>query len=173
MSITITDLEGTEHDVFVAMQGGRLHVMVRCPDEATFDAVALSVRLLEHTNPAQPAVIDPETKEVIREAVEASGPLKPVKHVTIARLGKLVLTPGTYDGEGNELTPPVVDHRFHANIWLGPPLVARGLWKKWSIEWTQNGQDVADTNANEQAKVLNSVELIDPPTVHSPSNVMQ
>lgn len=171
MSITITDLEGNEHSVYVALSGGRLSAMVRCPSEEVFDATALSVGLMEHTNPAIPAVIDLETEEVITEAVEASGPLKPVKHVTITKIGKLVLTPGTYDEEGNELTAPVVDDRYHVNFWLGPELAAKGEWKKWAIQWSDYGQSV-EPNAEESAKALNSIELIDPATVRSPSNVM-
>lgn len=31
-------------------------------------------------------------------------------------IGPVVTTPGTYDDEGEELTPPVVDARFHANL---------------------------------------------------------
>lgn len=31
-------------------------------------------------------------------------------------IGPVVTTPGTYDDEGQEITPPVVDARFHANL---------------------------------------------------------
>lgn len=31
-------------------------------------------------------------------------------------IGPMVTTEGTYDGDGAELTPPVIDQRFHANL---------------------------------------------------------
>lgn len=31
-------------------------------------------------------------------------------------IGALVIEPGAYDEEGNELTPPVVDDGFHVNL---------------------------------------------------------
>lgn len=31
-------------------------------------------------------------------------------------IGPIVTSPGTYDEEGEELTPPVIDNRFHANL---------------------------------------------------------
>ena len=31
-------------------------------------------------------------------------------------IGPVVLEPGAYDDEGAELTPPVIDTRFHANL---------------------------------------------------------
>ena len=31
-------------------------------------------------------------------------------------IGPVVTVPGTYDEEGNEITPPVIDNRFHANL---------------------------------------------------------
>lgn len=171
MSITIEDLEGNSHEVYVAMEGGRVAAMIRCPTKEIFDATALSVGLLEYTNPAIPEVLD-EEGNIVKEAVEASGPLIPSFGVTISRIGSLILIPGEYDSEGNEVVPPVKDDRYHVNFWLDPQVASRGLWKKWAIQWTLNGTPVADTNANESAKELNSVELIDPATVSSPSNVM-
>lgn len=70
-------LEVDDTRVYVSIQGGRLHAMVRATDKDTFDEKALEVGLKVHTNPAQPAVIDPETEEVITPAVPASGPLVP------------------------------------------------------------------------------------------------
>lgn len=31
-------------------------------------------------------------------------------------IGPVVTTPGEYDDEGEEITPPVIDARFHANL---------------------------------------------------------
>ena len=61
--------------VYTTLEGGLLSCMVRATDKATFDAQALAVGLKVYQNPAIPAVIDPETGEVITPAVPASGPL--------------------------------------------------------------------------------------------------
>ena len=39
----------------------------------------------------------------------------------IDELGPIQLTPGTYDEEGVELTPPVLDTRHHVNFQGNPP----------------------------------------------------
>ena len=157
--------------VYATLEGGRLSCMARATDKATFDDQALAEGLKVYKNPAIPAVIDPETGEIITPEVPASGPLIPAPGTTITELGPLVLTPGTYDEEGNELTPPVMDNRHHANFWLAPWLVDRGGWKTWGVKWTQNGQPV-DPNNTEEAIAYNGIELIDPITVSSPSNVL-
>jgi hypothetical protein len=157
--------------VYVALQGGRLHAMVRAVDQATFDQQALAVGLKVYTNSAQPAVIDPETEEVITPAVEASGPLIAAKGVTITEMGAHVLQQGTYDEEGNELTAPVLDNRYHVNFWLSPDVVERGQWQQWATAWTQNGMPAAANN-QEAAIEFQGIELIDPMTVTSPSNVL-
>lgn len=157
--------------VYATLSGGILSCMVRATDQATFDAQALSVGLKVYTNRAQPAVIDPETSEVVTPAVEASGPLIPAPGITITEIGPMVLTSGTYDEDGNEVTSPVVDPRWHVNFWLGPAAVERGLWKQWGVAWTQNGQPVDPNNA-EEAIVYAGIELIDPATVQHPENVL-
>jgi hypothetical protein len=156
------------HDIpaFVTFDGPHLRAMVRATDKATFDAQAFEVGLKVHKNPAQPAVIDPETDEVIREAVPASGPLIPAKGVTIAELGPRIITPGTYDDEGNEITPPVIDPRFHANFWLHE---ARGNWESWALMWSAYGEP-GDSNKNESSLLLRGVELVDPDTINTPDN---
>lgn len=169
MPDTIEHLEVDGVRVYAAMDRGNLWCMVRTPDKATFDAQALAVGLKVYTNPAQPAVIDPETQEVITPAVEASGPLIPAHGVTITEIGDLVLVPAVLDAEGNVTTPAVTDGRFHANFWLNSELVARGLWKQWAVAWTLNGYTVAANN-QEQGIAFQGIELIDPATVSSPSN---
>lgn len=163
------EIDGTR--VYATMEGGRLWCMIRATDQATFDAKALEVGLKVYTNPAQPAVIDPETGEVIFPAEPASGPLIPAPGVTITEIGPHVLVPGTYDENGNEVTAPMLDNRFHANFWLGPALVERGNWKQWGLAWTLNGQSGTPNNA-EESVVHEGIELIDPITVTSPANRM-
>lgn len=149
MSIVIQDLDGNDVEVFAAFNGGSLLCMTRSPDRATFEAVALSVGLMEQ---------------------DEAGEIRPLGGITIAHLGALILTPGTYDEGGNELTAPVLDTRHHANFWLPPHMVERGLWKKWAVAWTHQGEQVAERNKAEDALTLNGIELIDPATVASPAN---
>src|SRR5210317_2063245 len=41
---------------------------------------------------------------------------------SIVRLGNIVITPGTYDEEGNELTAPVLSDKYHVDVmWNGEP----------------------------------------------------
>ena len=109
--------------VYAAMDRGNLWCMVRTPDKATFDAQALAVGLKVYMNPARPAVLDPETQEVITPAVEASGSLIPAHGVTITEIGDLVLVSAVIDDESNIITPAVTDERYHANFWLNADLV--------------------------------------------------
>lgn len=157
--------------VYATLEGGLLSCMIRATDKETFNAQALAVKLKVYQNLPIPAVVDPETGDVITPAVPASGPLIAAPGTTITEIGCMVLTPGTYDEEGNEVAPPVVDTRWHVNFWLAPWLVEKGLWKQWGVAWTLNGQPV-DPNANEEAIAYQGIELIDPMTVTSPSNVL-
>ena len=157
--------------LYVSIEGGRLQAMVRATDQATFDQKALEVGLKVYTNPAVPAVTDPETGEVITPEIPASGALIPAPGVTITEMGPHTLVPATYDEEGNEITPAVVDSRYHVNFWMAPWLVERGLWEQWALTWTQNGQPGTPNHA-EESVVYEGIELIDPLTVTSPSNVL-
>jgi len=170
--ITITDLDGVEHDVFATLlPSGVLWQMVRCPDEATFDAVALAVGLTVYTTPEIPAVLDENGVE-IHPLIEASGPIITAPHTTITKIGSIVLTPAITDSEGNVTTPAVLDSRFHANFWLGPEVVARGLWKKFAIAWTTYGSNTSIKNHNESGVTFQNIELIDPDSITSPRNVL-
>ena len=159
-----------EPRLYVSIEGGRLWAMVRATDQATFDQKALEVGLKVYTNPAQDEVLD-EEGNVVTPAVPASGPLIPAPGVTITELGPLVLTPGTYAEDGTEITPPVMDNRYHVNFWLAPRFVERGLWMQWALAWTENGQPGTPNHA-EESVVYEGIELIDPLTVSSPSNVL-
>ena len=157
--------------IYATFDRGNLWCMIRAVDKATFDAQALAVGLKVHEIPAQPAVLDTETQEVITPAVEASGPLIPAQGVTITEIGDLMLVPAVMDAEGSIKTSAVTDGRFHANFWLNSELVARGLWKQWAVAWTLNGYAVAANN-QEQGVAFQGIELIDPTTVISPSNTL-
>ena len=151
------------------MDRGSILFMMRSTDEATFDEQALLVALTVYTNPAQTAVVDLETEEIITPAIEASGPIIPIRDVTITKIGSHVLTAGSYDAEGNEITAPVLDTRFHANVWIGPRIVARGEWMQWSTLWTHYGAAIV-ANAHEDGTAMRGIELIDPATVAHPVN---
>jgi hypothetical protein len=153
----------------VTLEGGRLGVMIRAQTKEIFDAMALSVGIKKYQNPEIPAVIDPETEEVIEEAVPASGPLIASPNVTIHEIGPFVITPGVYDDEGNEIEPPVIDNRYHVNFWLGPRLVRKGLWKQWAVTWPTQGEP-STPNKSERGVVFQGIELIDPLTIQTPSN---
>jgi len=156
--------------VFAKLSGGILHCMVRATDESTFDAAALNVGLLMHRDPGSDAVVD-EEGNVVTPAVEPSGPLVPTKGNTVTRIGPHVITPGVYDEEGNEITPPVVDNRYHVNFWLGAEAVEREEWVTWIQQWMTNGVE-GSPNKNEVTKDFQGIELIDPATVQTPSNVL-
>ena len=157
--------------VYVAIRGGILHCMVRAADQATFWQQAQLVGLVENKNPGAPAILDPETGEEITPAVPPSGPLVPVRGVTITEIGPYVITPGTYDQDGNEITPPVLDNRWHVNFWLDHELTMLGRWQQFALAWTANGQPV-DPMREEEAIHHAGIELIDPNTVKSPSNML-
>lgn len=40
-------------------------------------------------------------------------------------IGAVVTAPGEYDEEGNEITPPVIDNRFHANLRCAEAVAAK------------------------------------------------
>ncbi len=135
---------------YVSLDRGNLWAMIRATDEATFDAKAQEVGLL---------VAGP------------GGTLRPGFGVTLARLGPHVLTPGTYDDAGNEITPPVMDARFHANFWLSPQAVALNRWQGWAMTWTLTGTS-GRANKSETAVALGGIELIDPDSVATPGNLL-
>lgn len=173
--MTYTDETGRlyvdETPVYAKLSGGVLHCMIRCTDEATFETVGLQVGLLRYENPAQDAVVDPETGEEITPAVPASGAIIPTQGNTVTRLGSHVITPATYDEEGNEVTPAVMDNRFHVNFWLSPEATKRGEWEAWIVQWMLNGT-LAEQNKSEVALLYQGVEVIDPASISSPSNVL-
>ena len=91
--------------------------------------------------------------------------------VAYHEMGPLLLKSGEFDADMNVVVPPVVDSRWHVNLWLQQSAIDAGNWQQWAKAWTENGQ-VAQSNANEVAVIYQGVELIDPMTVSSPSNVL-
>lgn len=162
----VVDAEDNATPVFAKVSGGVLHCMVRCTDEATFDAVGLSVGLLTHENEGSAEVLD-EEGNVVQEAVAPSGAIVPSKGNTVTRIGPHVITPAVLDEDGNEVTPAVMDSRFHANFWIP----ASGSWEELIVEWANHGTDSA-SNGSESAVSHQGIELIDPLSVTTPHNVL-
>lgn len=143
--------------VYVSIRGGYLHAMVRATDKTTFEQQAVAVGL-----------VVPDDNMSIRRP---DGSLRTPVGIDVCEIGPLTLTPGTYDGEGNELTPPVVDQRYHANFVLSAERTADGAWEQWAVAWSAYGQP-GTPNRAEESLVYSGIELIDPDTVASPSNVI-
>lgn len=84
--------------------------------------------------------------------------------------------PYSYDGRSAYM-PSIVKHdgtldsRYHANLLLGPGIVARGTWKAPLLNYYYNGALVGEVNASEVAYEVGGVELIDPDSISTPSNV--
>ena len=166
-----THLEIDGVRIYATLDRGNLWCMIRATDKATFDAQALAVGLKVHANPAIPAVVDPETGDIITEAVEASGPLVPAQGVTITEIGPHTLVPAVLDEAGDVVTPATLDNRHHVNFWLDAATVARGVWMRWATAWTYYGSDIV-RNAMEDGSSMYGIELIDPVTVSRPVNVL-
>ena len=165
---------GTEEnpqEVWVTAGGGMVDAIVRATDYDTFIAAAKAVGLMyELTETVVDEVTGESTEQGTGEWVNAAG-------VFFDHLGPVVITAGTYDEAGNELTPPVMDTRHHVNIRLASPATERTnpdgsiRWHGWALEWTQNGTDDPNVNAEEQAKVMMNVALINPDTIKTPARV--
>ena len=160
--------------VLVDYADGILDAIVRADTEAGFMAAAIYAQMFfEVTTP----VTDEDTGEVTQVG---TGEYEQAKGVSIDRIGRVQLTAGTYDADGEELTAPTYDERFHANIRLmgsaldqyndyGGDKVLR--WHKWAMAWTLGGADLTDLNAAETGKTLQGVSLIDRASIRSPSRV--
>ena len=162
----VVDEDDTETPVFASLSGGVLHCMIRCADEATFEAAGLQVGLLQYENPAEDAVVDPETGDEITPAVPASGDLIPSGTATVTRMGPHTITPAVLDDDGAEVTPAVMDNRYHVNFWVREYT----NWEEWIVQWMAGTP--GSPNADENSIAIMGVELIDPMTVVTPHNVL-
>ena len=157
--------DSTEVPVFATLSGGIVHCMTRAVDEATFDAVGLQVSLLQYSDPGKDAVLD-EDGNVIEEAVPPSGDIIPSSGNTVTRIGSHVITPAVLDEDGNEVTPAVLDSRYHVNFWIPES----SNWETWIVQWMAGTEGTP--NANEQSLEAMGIELIDSLTVTTPTNVL-
>lgn len=136
--------------VYASESSGYIDCIVRCADKATFDAVAESVNMLVR---------------------DEDGNLVAGPDVNIDRIGSVVVVPGTYDEDGSETAPPVLDNRYHVNYRLGLAALESGNWEAVILNWMTNGTQVVSSNKSEQALELLAVELIDPMSITTPQRI--
>ena len=110
------------------------------------------------------AMIRATSREVFLAQAQAVGLLdddgRPVAGVTITEIGPLVLS----DTE--------TDTRHHVNFWLSVEATERIAWIGWALAWTFYGGAITQINALENGAVYLGIELIDPDTVGSRTNVL-
>lgn len=149
--ISVNDEEFT---VPVSIRGGVLHAAIRTSDQATYQALALQAGVLSQE--------------------EETDNLRDAPGVTTHEIGPLILETAEFDLEGNVIKAARMDERWHVNFWLAPWLVERGAWEGWALQWSIAGRELlaAEVNKLEQGAVLDFIELIDPDTLTSPSNVL-
>ena len=158
MSMTVQDQDGNDVEIYARQSGGYIDTIVRADTREAFETAALARNILVQND---------------------EGNISPSKGVYIDHIGPVMLTAGTYDAEGNELTAPTFDTRHHVNMRIGEPSLSvmdadipeLPSWVVTGITWTLNGTPDPEVNAEESANVLMSVALIDPDTIRSPSRV--
>ena len=149
-----TPEEGEWVAVPVQIVGGRLQFVVRCVDKSTFENLALFVGLM---------------KPILDENNNLAG-LTHTRSSQISQIGPIIITPAVMDEE-TEITPAVVDNRWHANAMLSPVATRAGAWEQWALTWTLTGSVLTEEqkNANEYGVSKNGIELLDPKTIITPA----
>lgn len=112
----------------------RVEYLIWSPDRATFLAV-------------MQALANPLTQEPLASVED--GVLFPSRWVRVDEIGPVVKTPGTYDDDGTEITPPAIVGGHHVNAVAYGPLgeqmadgdpMANLLAMLGEMEWTQGQQ---------------------------------
>ena len=153
----VTGPDGAQVPIYARQGPGYVDTVVRATSRAAFEQAALSRGIM----------------------IEVDGAAVPSPGVSLDHLGAVVVTPGTYDADGAEITPPVLDPRHHVNMRISEPALSVpdadfpsvASWVMTGIAWSVNGTDDEQINAAESAKVLFGVALIDPDSINSPSRV--
>ena len=170
--MTITAPDGTEVEIYASHVGGFVDTCIRATNEAAWVQAALSRNLL-YRDPITET--DPETGEKTIVGYDDEIKASPGANITI--LGAVVLTPAILDADGNEVTPAVMDNRYHLNMRIAEPLLSKSdetgypLWQRTALLWMAYGQNVADINNAERAKIVSGVEMIDPDSIANPDRV--
>ncbi len=148
----------------VSIRNGVLICMIRAATFNQIRAEALATGVLvKHLDDEGNPVKDAEGNDVLVRGPGVCG---------FTYLGYPVDTPGTYDEEGNELTPPTYQDLYCCNFWLDQKATARGLWKDPARLWAAGSSVVAVRRA-EKGKKFKGVELLDPDSVSTPINRAQ
>lgn len=98
----------------------------------------------------------------------SNGELIPADGVTIVEIGSIVLTPATVEPiTGLELTPAIIDDRFHVNLRLAEPALMKDSdepgkkkYEKILEEWMNNGVNARKNNKKEKSKRYKDIELL-------------
>lgn len=89
--------------------------------------------------------------DALGTATDEDGNTYPTHNNGIVRLGNIVLTPGEYDEEGNEVVAPVLSDKYHVDVcWVdlndsvdedGNPVYAThpGDWGNFAVDIPDNG----------------------------------
>ena len=88
--------------------------------------------------------------EALGVATDEDGNTYPTHKHSIVHLGHIVLESGTYDEDGNEITPPVLSEKYHIDaLWrLSDSIDENGDvvladhpygWKSYSVDLDDNG----------------------------------
>jgi len=173
--MTILDPQGNEVEIYATQSGPFVDTCIRATDRETWLQAALSQNLL-YRDPIIEKTTDEATGEVTETIVGYEDELKVSAGANITEMGPVVLTPAVLDDEGNEVTPAVMDNRFHLNMRIAEPLLSKAdengypLWQKTALFWMTYGQPV-EPNNQERAKVVSGVEMIDPDSINQPDRV--
>lgn len=176
MSIIIQDPNGEDVSVNLAEGGGMIDAQVRATDEASFVAAALDRKL--YVKEMQ-TVVDDDGVESEEPALDADGNeiIRPAEGVNVSVLGPVVVTPGTYEDDGTETSPPVIDSRYHLNLRLTGAALQESdengypNWKALGIAWTTSGVADTEVNSHESSLIFSDVGLIDPESIDTPQRV--
>lgn len=173
--MTIAAPDGTPVEIFASQSGGFVDTCIRATDRDTWVQAALSQNLL-YRDPIIEKTTDEATGEVTETIVGYEDEIKASAGANITEIGPVVLTPAVLDDEGNEITPAVMDNRFHLNMRISEPLLSKAdengypLWQKTALLWMTYGQPVKPNSA-EQAKDVQGVQMIDPDSIRNPYRI--
>ena len=173
--ITITAPDGTPVEIYASQSGGFVDTCIRATDRQTWMQAALSQNLL-YQDPITEKTTDEATGEVTETIVGYYDEIKASAGANITEIGPIALTPAVLGDEGNEVTPAVLDNRFHLNMRIAEPLLSKAdengypLWQKTALLWMTYGQPV-EPNSEERAVAINGVQMIDPDSIKQPDRV--
>lgn len=157
--------DGTEVQCFVEEKDGMIDAILRADTRAAWETAAIAAEILEY---------------ITLRAPEGDGyvdVLRPVPGNNIDIIGAAVIEEAVLDEEGNEVTPAVLDERFHVNLRLAEPALSKvndqgyPKWKETVLTWMNFGVEDTESNKNEVGVKLSNVTLIDPSSINTKARV--